>query len=455
MKPYLLSDKDGRDLALEVLIRVEQNEAYANRVLHTLFSRYNPSHQIRAQATDLVYGTLRHLTKLDAILSQFIKKPLDKLEPWVHQLLRCSLYDLGPGKAPSYAVVNEAVKIAKKRGHEGIVKFVNGVLRSYLRSEDKIDLPSYAQSPREHFIIAHSHPAWLIDTWMNKWKLDRIHHLVRINNQPAPLSLRVNTLKSDLSSVIKALDDLEINAVPSEIVPEAIHLLRSPGLEGFTPIHEGKVIIQDIGAMLITYLLAPKPNEQIVDLCAAPGGKTTHIAQMMNNSGLIWAIDQYEAKTSTIRASAHRMGINIIHEITADARIWHPEELVDAVLLDAPCSGTGVIRRRPDLKWRRTENDVNELVILQRELLSSAATLLRPGGHLVYSTCSIQPVENEDQVKWFLKKHPEFLRDQDPDSFKRMISHPSLDTEITNEGILVFPSEQTDGFFMTRLIKQS
>lgn len=454
MRPYTLSGNDGRDLALEVLIRVEQDEAYANRVLHNLFSRYKVSPQARSQATDLVYGTLRHLTRFDNLLSQLITKPLDKLEPWVHQLLRCSLYELGPGQVPAYAVVNESVKLAKKRGHEGIVRFINGVLRSYLRSTNKLHLPSFKQSPREHLIIAHSHPEWLINDWVNKWGFERVHTLVKNNNKPAPLTVRINTLNSDIESIVKAFNELGVNATPSEIIPEAVHLGKNPGLENLGPLDNGKAFVQDLGAMIITHLLAPRTNEHIVDLCAAPGGKSTHIAQMMDNSGLIWAIDQYESKTRLIRESADRMGIGIIREVTTDARNWQPEGPVNAVLLDAPCSGTGVIRRRPDLKWRRTKEDVKELVILQRELLTSATKMLQSGGRLVYSTCSIQCEENEEQVQWFLSQFPDFCRDRDPDEFLKIVNHSSLDKEILAEGVLLFPSDHTDGFFMTRLIKK-
>lgn len=454
MKKQELQSNDGRQLALEALTRVEQDGAYANRVLHTLFSRLNPPAQVRAQTTDWVYGTLRHLTRLDHLMNQLLSKPVDQQIPWVRNLLRLALYQLGPGELPAYAVVDEAVKLAKFKGHDGVARFVNGVLRNYLRRSDQLHLPSFSENPRDHLIIAHSHPDWLIDRWLTQWTPEQVHALVRVNNLPAPLTLRVNTLKSSTNHIIESLDSSGLSAQSSGILPEAIRLNHGSGLERLQPLIIGEVIIQDLGAMLVSHLLHPVPASKVVDLCAAPGTKTTHLAQLMGDAGTIWAVDQYEAKTGLIRDSASRMGLASIHEVTADARHWSPPELVDAVLLDAPCSGTGVIRRRPDLRWRRTPQDLDELSTLQRELLSSAAKMLRPGGCLVYSTCSIQAEENEAQIRWFLGTYPDFQRDIDPSEFLAVLEKPGLLVETYPEGHLLLPSEQTDGFFMSRLVKR-
>lgn len=440
---------DGRQLALEALIRVERDGAYANRVLHALFLRFNPGPAERGIATDWVYGTLRHLTRIDHYLSQLLTKPMSQLTPAVRNLLRLSLYQLAIANEPSYAVVDQAVRIAKIYGHEGVAKLVNGVLRSFLRRSSELLLPRFEDNPLLHMEIAHSHPSWLVKSWVEMFGEEKTHHLVRLDNTPAPLFLRVNLMRCQREALLIELQEAEIPYEVSSILPEAIRLLRGTALESFRPLVEGDALVQDLGAMLISYLLNPSAGETLVDLCAAPGGKTTHMAELMNNQGKIFAIDQYPEKTRRIQDSATRMGLSIIESITHDGRVWRPDSLVDAVLLDAPCSGTGVIRRRPDLRWRREPSDLESLIKLQRELLANAATLLQPGGRLVYSTCSLQREENQEQAEWFQRTYPEFQRMDEPTEFQRAVTDAALDRVVSPEGILLLPSEVNDGFFMT------
>jgi 16S rRNA (cytosine967-C5)-methyltransferase len=445
---------DGRRLALETLIRVEQDRAYANRVLHALFLRLDPTPENRAQATALVYGSLRHITRIDHLLSQMItKKPIMSLTPAIRNLLRLSIYELDFTDTPSYAVVNTSVRMAKLYGHEGVARLVNGVLRNYQRTKIELSLPSFSQDPIEHLIVSHSHPRWLIESWLHQWDAQRVHQLVRINNGPAPLSMRVNTLRTNRDKLLAELNKDEVITEVSQILPEALRLFRATSLDHLPVLMHGDALIQDIGSMMITHLMAPQPGQQIVDLCAAPGGKTTHMAQLMKNKGYIWAIDQYVERTNRIIESAQRMGIEIINVQTADARSWQPPHLVDGVLLDAPCTGTGVIRRRPDLRWRRQLKDLDELVALQEELLTAAASMLKPGGRLVYSTCSIQNQENEEQIVEFLKTHSNFRRLEDPVEFRQLLAHPDLDVILSSNGYLLMPTEHNDGFFMSCLTR--
>lgn len=440
---------DGRRLALEALIRVERDGAYANRVLHALFLRTNPPSSHRSDATDWVYGTLRHRTRIDHYLSQLLKNPLEQLKPAIRNLLRLAVYQLDIAADPPYAVVDQAVRLAKVYGHEGVARLVNGVLRSFLRESTKLDMPSFETNPMLHMVIAHSHPEWLVRSWMDALGVDRTHALVALNNTPAPLYLRVNPLRTKRQQIMDELTAAEIPCEESVVLPEAIRLLRGTALESFRPLVEGDALIQDLGAMLISHLLNPKSGETIVDLCAAPGGKTTHLAELMLNQGKIWAIDQYAEKSKRIKESAERLGLTIIESITHDGREFRPEKPADAVLLDAPCSGTGVIRRRPDLRWRRQPTDLQELVELQRGLLSSAAEMIRPGGRLVYSTCSLQTQENEEQTQWFLKNFPRYRRKEEPYFFKEALTHGELEKLISPEGILLLPSDGNDGFYMT------
>ncbi|HPT68297.1 MAG TPA: 16S rRNA (cytosine(967)-C(5))-methyltransferase RsmB [Bacillota bacterium] len=445
----------GRRIALETLVRVELDQAYANRVLHALFLREQPRAEVRAEATELVYGTLRRLTRYDYLLAQLLRQPLRKLPPQIRNILRMALFEIESGNCPAYAAVDQGVKLAKASGQAGLAKLVNGVLRTYARQGQKLSLPDFAREPKKHLIIAHSHPEWLIESWLERWSVDLVHRLVRSNNLPAPLSLRVNTLRTTRSDLISELMGLGFVVEESPLLPEAVRILRGSSLEQLPPLLEGRCLVQDEGAMLITKLLDPRPGDEVIDLCAAPGGKTTHMAQLMENRGCIWAVDQYEHKTRLIAETATRLGMNIIRIQTGDARMWTAPQPVDRLLLDAPCTGSGVIRRRPDLRCRRRPEDLAELFKLQQQLLAAAAKMVKPGGVLVYSTCSLQAEENERQVQAFLEEHPEFRPCQPPEEFKALLPGYPLYEYAEGGGITLFPSEYNDGFFMARLQRKA
>jgi len=262
------------------------------------------------------------------------------------------------------------------------------------------------------------------------------------------LSVRTNTLRLSRDELLAAMAAAGIAGAPVPTIPEALRLKSGQDLTSNPLWVEGYFYIQDEASMLVAHLLAPEPGMVIADLCAAPGGKTTHLAQLMNNRGRIYALDQFEHKTALIAENACRLGIEIIEPLTTDARCWRPAEPVDGILLDAPCTGTGVFRRRPDIRWRRQPDDLAQLVPLQQELLCHAASLLKPGGRLVYSTCSLESEENEEQIGRFLAAHPAFRVDL-PDNFAA-----GFPAERLAEGILIMPQmDGADGFFMTRLVK--
>lgn len=438
----------GRAIALKALIAIEEAGAYANRVLNSLFAQEQPEEMEKRLATELVFGVLRQQNYLDHLLQQLLTKDLSALPTAVRGVLRLSIYQLNFTTHPVYAVVNEAVSLTKGGKYRGLANLVNGVLRGYLRRKGNLTLPGFEQDPIGHLTIAHSHPRWLVERWVQRWGLETTHRLVEANNTPAPLSIRTNTLLVSREQLLTILTGAGIAAEPVPALPEALRLKSGRELTTTPWWQAGFFYIQDEASMLVAHLLAPHPGENIADLCAAPGGKTTHLAQLMKNTGRIYALDQYPHKTKLIADNARRLQIKIIETVTTDARNWRPDRPLDGLLLDAPCTGTGVLRRRPDIRWRRQPADLKELVALQETLLDHTATLLKPGGRLVYSTCSIEFEENEGQIRHFLATHPEF-RVELPGNFA-----PSLKGFRSAEGFLILPhSQELDGFFMTRLVK--
>ncbi len=439
----------GRDLALQALVDIEINSAYANRSLNFLFNKYNPDEREKGLATEIVYGTLRSLILVDYLLNQLLRKELSSLHPVIRNILRSAIYQLISTPEQGYAVVNEAVRLAKKRKLAGLSGLVNAVLRSYLRKKNQLILPEFNQEPIEHMVIVHSHPRWLVERWVHRWGIEDTHQLVEANNSVAPFTIRTNTLILSREELLTQLASAGIEAHLSSLVPEAIKINEARELNNTPFFSAGYYYIQDESSMLVSHLLSPRPGELIADLCAAPGGKTTHLAQLMKNTGQIYALDEYPHKTALIRENADRLRINIIRPLTADSRLWRPEKLFDGILLDAPCTGTGVLRRRPDIRWHRKPEDIKNLAVLQSELLDHAASLIKPGGRLVYSTCSLESEENEEQIKRFLSLHPNF-HISIPDGFEAKFQCQRL-----QEGILILPYNGEDGFYMTRLVKSS
>jgi len=440
----------GRKLALLALTRIEQDEAFANRVLNSLFHKWRPDEREKGLATEVVYGTLRHLALINHLLGQLLTKPLTTLPVVIRNILRLSLYQLLSTPAISYAVVNEGVSLAKQETGGRWGGLVNAVLRRYLREGQDLPRPKFDADPLAHLSIVHSHPRWLVERWVRRWGIQRTHELVKTNNLPAPFTIRTNTLKLDRTELLALLTASGLEVEASPVAPEGVRIRDPRNLAQTSYFDAGYYFIQDESSMLVAHLLAPQAGKTIVDLCAAPGGKATHLAQVQKDAGRIFALDNHPHKTLLIQENAARLGIQSITALTADARSWSQVELrPDAVLLDAPCTGTGVLRRRPDIRWRRSPENLSDLVLLQQELLENAVSLLKPGGRLIYSTCSIEAEENEEQIAGFIQRHPEFSLEL-PAGFASCLS-----PVVSPEGLTILPREHgADGFFMTRLVKR-
>ena len=443
-----------REAALDVLLRIEKNQAYSNLLLNETIKKSKLNQKDIPLLTELVYGTLQHQKTLDYYLTPFSKRPLDKLEQWVHILLRLTLYQIVYlDRIPERAAVHEAVQIAKTRGHKGIAGMVNGILRSIQRSE----LPTFEtiEDPVEKLSVKTSHPTWLISKWVDQYGKERTEMMAEANLKHPRHTARVNPLKADLDKVIESLLNDGIEAEQSKYIPESI-VIKKGSLSATEAFKRGWISIQDEGSMLVTYALAPKKGERILDACAAPGGKSTHIAEKMENNGEITSLDIHKHKVGLIKEQAERLELTIIQARELDARkaeSEYPLETFDRILVDAPCSGLGVIQRKPDLKWTKSPEDVVRLSVIQREILDSVWPLLKKGGRLVYSTCTVDKEENEEVITSFVSKEQdasfeEDLQDRLPEAFRS--SEP-----VHNGWLQLFPGEHnTDGFFISSVRKE-
>ncbi|OYD06414.1 16S rRNA (cytosine(967)-C(5))-methyltransferase RsmB [Paludifilum halophilum] len=447
---------NARHVALDILIQWEERDGYSNLLLNESLNRSRLGARDRGLATELVYGTVQRRNTLDWILNSLLKQDLSTLDVWVAQLLRLSVYQMRYlDKIPSRAAVHEAVDIAKQRGHKGVAGLVNGVLRSYLRRKEEWRLPDPPKTVRE-WALAYSHPKWMVRRFQAVYGEEEARRILEADNRPPEISLRTQPLKNGRKAL---MDDLQGEYPEAQIRPSLLSeqgiVFRGGGNPAASPLYrEGRFTIQDESSMLVSELVAPRPGQRGADLCAAPGGKSTHLAEQMRDQGDLFAYDFHPHKVRLIEENAERLGLSSIEAEAEDARRL-PEKSgksFDFVLLDAPCSGLGVIRRKPDIKWRKEPREIDELVRLQKELLEAAAELIVAGGVLVYSTCTMEPRENEEQIRDFLRTHPDFSID--PSFENRLPEAVRQKGWLRKNGVQILPHHfGSDGFFITRLIR--
>ncbi|RJQ24904.1 MAG: 16S rRNA (cytosine(967)-C(5))-methyltransferase RsmB [Peptococcaceae bacterium] len=444
----------ARDMALQVLKAVDGEGAYAGLALNHILGKYRPGKLDRAFATELAYGVLRSLNTLDWVLGRFFKKPLSDQTVWIRNILRLGVYQLlFMDRVPPSAVCNEAAELARKYGRAGTVRFVNGVLRNVVRKKKEISFPDRSEDPVAHISLRYSHPSWLVEQWLSEFGEEGTIRLCQANNKPAPNAGRTNTLKVTRAELAGRLVKEDLTVAETAFAPEGLIINGFLSLSELPSFQEGLFLMQDEGSMLVSHALAPAPGARVLDACGAPGSKTTHLAQLMGNSGEILAVDIHPHKLSLIQDNCRRLGITIVKCLSADARDLPGEfkHWADYALVDAPCTGLGVLRRRPDARWR--SRDLPVLVRLQSEILDRVSACLRPGGILVYSTCTINREENHDQVRCFLNRHPEF----EIADLRRFLPG-SLDCGggcLARGYIQLLPHVHgTDGFFIARLRKK-
>ena len=398
-----------RKLAIIVLNRVFRTDSYADLLLDASFVKYQLSGRDRALASEIVYGTLRWKKWLDYILSRVYHKDWSKVPERIKYVLETGLYQiLFMDKIPEHAAVNESVKIATQEKGRAWGGIVNGMLREIIRYPELLQEPSVAENPVHSIAIRWSHPEWLVERWMDSYGLDRTLSICKANNMRPKIGVRVNRARTDRKKAAEALRRQGVETEPSPLLDDFLIadkggvLLRSPAFR------RGLVSVQDESAGLVALLMNPKQGESIVDMTAAPGGKAMYMAELTGDRLCIIAGDIHSARVRMIRENQKRLGLKSVHPIVADGRSL-PIRRVDKVLVDAPCSGLGVLRRRGELRWRRKPEDIPRMVEIQTALLNTGAEIVRKHGVLVYSTCTILHEENHGVIDKFLKSHPEFV----------------------------------------------
>ncbi|NMD69455.1 16S rRNA (cytosine(967)-C(5))-methyltransferase RsmB [Bacillus sp. DNRA2] len=443
--------KNVRETALELLEAIDKNQAYSNLLLNKTIEKNQIPKVDVGLLTELIYGTLQRKMTLDFYLAPFIKNS-KKLEGWVLNLLRLTVYQMVYlDKIPDRAAIFEAVEIAKKRGHKGISGMVNGVLRSIQRE----GLPSLEKiaDPVERLSVATSHPLWLVKRWVDQLGFAKTEAMCELNLTAPLQTARVNLTKISRDECVTILEGEGFQVEKSPILPEAIKAMRG-NLATTNAFKEGLLTIQDESSMLVAHALDIHHNEMILDACAAPGGKSTHIAEKLNLTGSVISLDLHEHKVKLIAANAERLGLENIKTKALDSRKVQGQfakESFDKILLDAPCSGLGVMRRKPDMKYTKKPEDLSRLQSIQLDLLDAVAPLLKNDGILVYSTCTIDKEENTMVVEKFMQNHPEFLGDLSmikrmPDAVQPLIDEFSLQ---------ILPQDiGSDGFYIACLRKR-
>jgi 16S rRNA (cytosine967-C5)-methyltransferase len=403
--------------ALQILIRVEQERAFADIALEHALADTTMDPRDAGLCTEIVYGTLRWRRHLDWRLGPHLKRPLAKLDPWVRSLLRLTAYQIFfLDRVPRWAAVDEAVSLARLKSRmPGPAEFVNAVLRSLTRAGAPPPLPAL---PVEALATRLSFPDWIAARWIGRYGATEAEALMAGMNERPPVTIRVNRLRGSREDLARLVRDVELAETrPTVLAPEGL-VVRRGIVAQWAAFTDGRCAIQDEASMLIARLLGPLPGETVGDACAAPGTKATHLAELMDNRGKILAMDPHAGRLKLLGKAAARLGITIIESHTGPITTFAPHWKMrcDRVLVDAPCSNLGVLRRNPEVKWRRTEDDLLRLPEKQREILTAAASLVKPGGRLVYATCSLEPEENEGVVGAFLEGRPRWRMDP-PDDF--------------------------------------
>ena len=442
------ADKDiPRETALTILCRTEDG-IFVDELLARARERMDARDS--GFLLELVYGVLRNRARLDWVLNRFSAKPVDATDAWTRNILRLGAYQmLFLDRVPVSAAVNTAVELAKEHGNKH--GYVNGLLRGLDRKRGTIKYPD-AGDPVERLSMLTSHPAWLVKRWVSRFGAEAAEVLLQANNRPAPLTIRTNILKTTRPALKAALEAEGVQVSETTCSPVGLDIISSPGwLRTLQAYRDGLFMVQDQAAQLISLLLTPQPGETILDACAAPGGKATHLAELMQNQGTVVALELDASRMAKIRENSRRLGTTIIVPLQGDASHYN-QGVFDRVLIDAPCSGLGVLRRHPDGRWNKTEQTVGDHTALQRRILANGASLLKPGGTLVYATCTTEPEENDEVITWFLSGPGNSFRIDDP-----CTSLPEAAAALVGAGGIfrTFPlAPEMDGFFGVRMIKK-
>ncbi|WP_099468555.1 16S rRNA (cytosine(967)-C(5))-methyltransferase RsmB [Konateibacter massiliensis] len=443
-----------RELILGILLEVTEREAYSHLIIRNVLDKYQYlDKQERAFITRVSEGTIENMILLDYIINSFSKVKTNKMKPVIRNILRMSVYQLKfMDSVPDSAVCNEAVKLAVKKGFHSLKGFVNGVLRNISRGLDEIEYPSEEKNREEYLSVLYSMPRWIVDKWLEEYDYTQVKSMLEGFFEKNGTTIRCNMSKISPEELKAALEKENITVASSKILNYAFEISDYNRINKIAAFEKGLFQVQDISSMLVVEAAGIREGNYVLDICAAPGGKSLHAADRLNGSGHVEARDLTENKIALIKENIDRSGFANITAKQFDARIYDEttKEKADVVIADLPCSGLGVIGKKTDIKYKMTPDKQKELVKLQREILHTAAEYVKPGGVLIYSTCTINKEENIDNVNWFIENHSFFA-----ESIEKYIS-PALKCDTAEDGyIQLLPDNgETDGFFIARLKKE-
>lgn len=446
----------ARETALKILYKIDKEGAYSNIALDELLNKNNIENNSLNDRdigliSEIVYGTTTWRLTIDEIIKKYSKIRLKKISPWILNILRMGIYQIVfLDKIPKSAAVNESVNLAKRYGHKSSSNFVNAILRK-VEKEDYEEF-SKIENTKERISKMYSIPEWIVENLSQELPLEKVEQICKNSNIKPKTCIRRNSLKITEEEFEHQLSERKIK-YEDGILKDFFVIDKVKKIEKLDLFKKGFFTVQDEAAGLIAKILNPKANEMVLDCCSAPGGKTTYMAEMMENKGTIEAWDIHEHRARLVEQTAKRLGIDIIKTSVQDATKFKEskKENFDKILLDVPCLGIGVFKRKPDIKWQRKPEDIKEITKLQAEILETCASYLKAGGEMVYSTCSIFKDENEKIVYKFLQNHTEFAIEKiklEPENY--------FEKFVKKEGyIQVYQNEKTDGFFICKIIKKT
>ena len=440
----------AREIALKTLYKIEKEGAYSNIVLNQQIKQNDKglTEIDKGFISELVYGTVTWKLTLDEIIKKYSKLKLNKISTFVLNILRMGIYQIiFLDKVPKSASVNESVNLAKRYGHKSSANFVNAILRKI----DKKDYEEFFEIKDDIQRISKttSMPIWLVEKLLEENTINKVEEICKFSNERPKVCIRINNLKTTKEELVQKLQQKEIK-IKQGILEDFLVLENIKNIENLEEFKQGLFTIQDEGAGIIPLILNPKPNENVLDACSSPGGKTTYMAELMNNKGKILAWDIYEHRVNLVKNTSKRLGVNIIETNVQDATNYNEKykEKFDKILLDVPCLGIGVMKRKPDIKWKKKKEDIEEITKIQKEILKTCSKYLKHDGEIVYSTCSILKEENEKIIEDFIQnnKNFELVKPKIKENyFKKYIKKDRY--------IQVYPNELTDGFFICKLKK--
>jgi 16S rRNA (cytosine967-C5)-methyltransferase len=445
---------DARYTALSILNRLDREAKTLDRILLELSPRQDYlSKRDRALLNAVVYGVLRWRGRLDHVIAHFSDAPLGRIQPVVLNILRLALFQIiFLDRIPASAAVNTAVELTKQTQSTRAVGFVNALLRKAAANHFNVPFSTFWQNPLAYLTTAQSIPEWLAKRWLKRMPAETIITLSKSINTIPPIALRTNTLKTNRELLLRFFENQVEQSAPTFFAPDGLHI-RNPkkSIQHLAAFKKGWFQVQDEAAQLVSLLLDPQPGESILDACAGLGGKTGHMAQLMQNQGTITALDKNPEKLRLLNAEMQRLGVAIVKTVSEDLNrypVESPGERYDRILVDAPCSGLGVMRRNPDIKWNSSAACLERQSTIQKRILTNLATRVKPNGILVYAVCSMEPEENEAVIQEFLKKQSDFGIDNDLGKLPAAIR--SGINSVTGFTTLAF-IEHMDGFFLARL----